>query len=355
MFGIKDDDDATCISTRKEALPSRMKLDHDCVNTLVKQFKRFNVFHTASSIVEEELDTIVGTKEGPTLVATWEIEECLLQAYTSGKQLVVANTTKHLTEKTVSFYSPLMRNNMKTFGNMYQTKITSNKQNIIKSVKADRKLIQHLLNVSMAGRDINMEDILKYELSNYPLSLVKTSGMLDSANKADMLKLLTKDLELQIRREIPQTKGKTCVLIDGHALIQALGKHHGCQTFNDYGNVFFASVTKYLKSTVSRIDLVFDRYQSDSINNITRNKRAKKKKPIRKIIHHGDIRLPQVWDQFLSLGVNKADLANFLSELIISKGNDLSNGQEIVISGGFTQKELAKSTTGEDIKESMQS
>ena len=356
MFGIKDDDNA--ISTRKEALPSRMKLDHDCVNTLVKQFKRFNVFNTVSSIVEEEQDTIVGTKEGPTLVslatndlATWEIEECLLQAYTSGKQLVVANTTKRLIEKTVSFYSPLVQNNTKTFGNMYQTKITSSKQNITKSVKADRKLIQRLLNASMAGRDINMEDILKYELSNYPLSLVKTNGMLNSANKADMLKLLTKDLEVQIRREIPQTKGKTCVLIDGHALIQALGKPHGCQTFNDYGNVFFASVTKYFKSTVSRIDLVFDRYQSDSIKNITRNKRVKKKKPIRKIIHHGDIRLPQVWDQFLSLGVNKADLANFLSELIISKGNDLCNGQEIVISGGFTQKELAKSTTGEDIKE----
>ena len=30
MFGIKDDDDD--IPTRKEALPSRMKLDQDCEN-----------------------------------------------------------------------------------------------------------------------------------------------------------------------------------------------------------------------------------------------------------------------------------------------------------------------------------
>ena len=36
---------------------------------------------------------------------------------------------------------------------------------------------------------------------------------------------------------------KTCVLIDGHALIQALGKPDGCQTFGDYAEVFMQTVT----------------------------------------------------------------------------------------------------------------
>ncbi len=34
--------------------------------------------------------------------------------------------------------------------------------------------------------------------------------------------------------EVPGANMKTCLLIDGHALVQALEKPHGCQTFGDY-------------------------------------------------------------------------------------------------------------------------
>jgi len=48
----------------------------------------------------------------------------------------------------------------------------------------------------------------------------------------------------------------TCVILDEHALIQANGKPHGCQTFGDYANVF-----SHLNGSTSRVDVTFDRYQ----------------------------------------------------------------------------------------------
>ena len=46
---------------------------------------------------------------------------------------------------------------------------------------------------------------------------------------------------------------KTCVLIDGYGLIQALGKLHGCQTFGDYADVFMNNVTSHLKCHTTRV------------------------------------------------------------------------------------------------------
>ena len=62
-------------------------------------------------------------------------------------------------------------------------------------VKADRKLLQRLLTASIAGRDVEMENILKYELSPMPLSLAKPSSEKNETQKSMMLQLLTSHLE----------------------------------------------------------------------------------------------------------------------------------------------------------------
>lgn len=55
---------------------------------------------------------------------------------------------------------------------MYKTTVAC-KQKENKSIKAGRKLLQQLLTASMAGRKIDMQEILQHELSNLPLSLAK--------------------------------------------------------------------------------------------------------------------------------------------------------------------------------------
>ena len=56
---------------------------------------------------------------------------------------------------------------------------------------------------------------------------------------------------------IPEANMNTCVKIDGHGLIQALGKPHGCQTFGNYADVFLNNVTSHFRCHTTRVDVVF--------------------------------------------------------------------------------------------------
>ena len=106
----------------------------------------------------------------------------------------------------------------------------------------------------------------------------------------------------------------TCVIIDGHALIQALGKPKESHTFGDYSDIFLHAVTKYHRANQTRVVVTFDRYiEKESIKAATRHKRTGKKRPIRKLIEGPDVPLPQVWSNFISLDENKADVARYLS------------------------------------------
>ena len=144
---------------------------------------------------------------------------------------------------------------------------------------------------------------------------------------------------------------KTCVLIDGHALIQTLGKPHGCQTFGDYAEIFIRNVTHQFGEHITRVDVVFDRYiGEESIKTATRSKRVGKRKPIRKTIDGPDVPLPQVWSSFIALEENKADLARFLSEAIMQKGVDLPASFELVTGGGFSNTTEARSARRQTVR-----
>ena len=117
---------------------------------------------------------------------------------------------------------------------------------------------------------------------------------------------------------------KKGVLIDGHGLIQALGKPPGCQTFGDYANVFMNNVTSHFRCHTKRGEVVFDRYTGQqSIKTVTMSKRVWKTKPVRKVIDGRNVPLPQVWSNFNASDENKADLARFLSEITVTKGSDI--------------------------------
>ena len=138
-----------------------------------------------------------------------------------------------------------------------------------------------------------MGSILKHELSPFPLSLAKHGGDMNSTQKSELINVLVDGIP--IPSAIPEANMKTCVMIDGHGLIQALGEPHGCQTFGDYADVFLNNVTNHFRCHTTRVDVVLDRYTGDqSIKAVTRSKRVGKKRPIRKVIDRRNVPLPQV-------------------------------------------------------------
>ena len=93
------------------------------------------------------------------------------------------------------------------------------------------------------------------------------------------------------------------------------------------------------------MDVVLDQYfDEDSIKAQTRSKLIGKKISIRRLTEGQQIPFPhvQVWSQFITLDANKADLANFLSAVIVEMGKwgaEPPQNSEIVTGDRFTQAE----------------
>ena len=56
---------------------------------------------------------------------------------------------------------------------------------------------------------------------------------------------------------------------------------------------------------------------------------------MRKVIDSRHVKLPQTLEQFITHSKNKAELALFLSNELMTSAKDLSEGHELMIAGGF--------------------
>ena len=329
LFGLCNDDSEGDFSTRKDGLPSKMTRDWDAMSKLEAQFRRFKVFTTFDQdntpLAVTQLKSLTTND-----IATEEIAADLLTANERGKDAVLKNVKERLVEKSVPFFHRQKKQKSKTFATLYETPVQDKKQKVTKTIKADRQLMQRLFNASQAGRVVDLHKVLKHELSAVPSSLANTDKTMHSTQKSALLPLLTTGLGIEKVKGAPETTGKTCIIIDGHALIQSLGKPPKCKTFGDYANTFKKTVVQQFRGTVSRIDVVFDQYRPLSIKSTTRSKRAGQTRPIRKVINRDDLPLPQAWTNFIALGENKEDLALYLSGKLATH-NDTVN--EIVVGG----------------------
>ena len=354
LFGLLDDEEENTF-TRTDAMPFRVKMDEEKVKELVQQFVSLDVFGTSMKTMVSEIEAsssdqpvssrlvALATKD----VAGEDISKDLLSAEGKGKLLLIKYTEQRLKEKKVGFFDTIKKQNSKTFATLYKVPMTG-KQSEKKLLKADRKLLQRLFNAASSGRSVQTADILKHELSPVPLSLAKQDGQMNTTSKSDLLFLLTTAMGIETPSDIPESDMQTCVLIDGHAKIQALGKPQGCSSFGDYADTFVASVFKHLRHTTTRVDVTFDRYLGlQSIKSSTRIKRTAKRRPVRKLIQGPEVPLPQVWSQFIALEDNKADLATYLSTELLRKAETLVGNCEVVAGGGFPDPVNTKSSKRE--------
>ena len=158
----QEDDEDEATFTRHDSLPSRMKRYVDNVKKLVKQLTIFDVFKVRTTLAigqDEENDN--EAKRIPLVslvtkdIASCDIVRDLLTAEDRGKQHLVNNVKQRLTENTVGFHEALRKHNSKTVADLYKTNISS-KLNVQKTIKADRKLLQRLLNAVTSGRTVQM-------------------------------------------------------------------------------------------------------------------------------------------------------------------------------------------------------
>lgn len=314
-------------SVHKEATKSREERDNRDELALVLAFREFKVFDSVSPGSLQNL----ATKD----LATEAIQNSLLHAKELGQEELNTFIEKrmivpeHKDKPDVPIHATLHKSKAKTFASLYEVVKDSKDKDKRDVVKADRNLLKRLVTAYEAGRPVDLPAVLMHELLPVPVSLAEMNGTLRTGNKSVLVNKLTEDIVCPEAIELPDSP--SCLIIDGQALVVALGKPDHAVTFGDLADTFVKAVLK-AGSKYQRIDIVFDRYRQETIKGATRTRRTKASQPIRRLVEGRDVPLPKNWTHFLSLPDNKVDLAHLLSEELCSQAPD---DKEIVVAGGF--------------------
>ena len=213
-----------------------------------------------------------------------------------------------------------------------------------KCVRPDRDIFRCIIVSIESGRDVNIDDLLQKELCVVRLSLATTDFALKSTNKAELASILGEGARVS---ELDVSNLLTCTIVDGMALVRAMGKPQGISTFGDYVDEFIKRIKWNLKQTTTRVDITFDQYFENSIKDGTRSRQSSTLHKVRTIIGSRNTKLPTNWKNFIEMNENKANLANFLSEGLAKQ--ELDHGQDIFISGGFNDTVKVVSIAGIDV------
>ncbi|MES9881148.1 MAG: hypothetical protein ABW185_09730, partial [Sedimenticola sp.] len=317
-----------------ESTRSRQVRDNADENALLSTFERFGVFTPGTTTLQN-----IATKD----IATVAIQDALLNAKCVGQMQLQVFVQERLAVAEsdeiphISLYDAITKSNAPTFATLYDVKDTRSKDQ--KHVmKADRSVLQRLITAYEAGRPVDMPTILEHELMPVPLSLAELNGTHRTGNKSILADILTENIDCPEAIELHEDS--SCIIIDGQALVVAIGKPSTATNFGDLADIFVKSVIQ-TGSSYNRIDIVFDRYREMSIKSSTRARRTKSAQPIRRVVENREVPLPKSWDNFMALPANKADLARFLSEELLANP---PVDKVIVVAGGFVNEREARAS-----------
>lgn len=117
-----------------------------------------------------------------------------------------------------------------------------------------------------------MPAVLKHKLLPAPVSLAEMNGTFRTGNKSVLADELTEDIVCPEAIELYDSS--SCLIIDGQALVAALGKPNNAVTFGDLADTYVRAVLK-AGSNYQRIDIVFNGYREETIKDATRTQCTK--------------------------------------------------------------------------------
>jgi hypothetical protein len=276
-------------------------------------------------------------------LATKKIEEDLLEAAHKGQEQLNTFVQERLLpcdKRKTKFRDPLRKNKPLTFSSIFEIGKFHKRTGKEKAIKADRKVLQRLITAYEAGRNVDLSDVMTHELSAVPQALAEMNGSLRTGSKAILAQVLTETIPCPPEIEATELGDESTLIIDGQALVIAIGKPKEAATFGDLADVFVRAVLQG-GASFHRVDVLFDRYYEASIKGRTRERRGQGSRAIRRLIEGRDVPLPSKWESFMAHPDNKADLARFISQQLMLKA---PTNKIIVVAGGFSDEERAESS-----------
>ena len=331
LCGIADSEQ---VWTHKEGGTKRLKRDEEDVKKLMATINDImtNPFDMERSD-DGETTPLINLATGVVMPSDAAIQ--LLNSESLGKQHLHTFVNTRLNSNEVSFWDPLQHLKIKTFASLSKKTEMKSVNEKIFTVNADRDLFARLL-IAAKSRDIDLKEVLSYEISTVPYSLAHTDGTLRKSVRSVLLAELEKAREVEPRLPLKDDALSTTHVIDGMAVVQMV-KSAGARTFGGMANKYFQIVTAPLgKNNCNRADVVFDRYDKpDSIKSGERKRRGSSSGFEIKISGpHTPI--PKQWHKYISNQNNKSRLQVFLSRRWCELAQtNLTPGQQLVVGGGF--------------------
>ena len=200
---------------------SKKKKDEAYEGRIIEVLQRLNMFGTSSTTLQD-----TATKD----LASSDIESSLLDAEKLGREQFELFVKERIIrpidgKQRIGLTAPLARNKALTFASLYT--VSTDVGGKPATIKADRNILQRLVTADRSGRPVNLDKILKHELLPVPVALSSLNGTLNTGNISILADILS--CSISTPQQVAVT-GSASLVIDGQALINAIGKPSGAKT-----------------------------------------------------------------------------------------------------------------------------
>jgi hypothetical protein len=211
---------------------------------------------------------------------------------------------ERLKAKTKKFSDPIKRNNMVLIaGAKRKRKDTGSYQ--VSTLKKNSSLFSRLY-IACQTRPGGLDNFFQHENQSTPPSL-SSEGQLRPGLKSSLLECLE-----QLSPPDAVHSEADVLILDGAAIVHMI-RPGAAKTFCAYAQDVFLSHITHLLRSVSRLDVIWDVYRTDSLKNTAREERGKGK---RKRVTPAGI-IPPNWHTFLRVDDNKTELFNYLAQCLM--------------------------------------
>ena len=321
------------IGTHKEAGAARMKRDQEHVERLVSSFSSGllnNPFDIPEDQDTSEKIPLLNIATG--IVLPEEAANRLVDATEIGKRSMEGFIADRINTNQVNFWEPLPKLKINTFSTATKKMQAKASNDKIITLTSDRELFGRLLVVAKQ-REVNLREVLSYELSTVPVAIAHRDGSLRKTTKSSLMSVLEKNVTAL--PSLPLSFVPTACVIDAMALIQVI-KSATSATFGEMAEQYCLHITRTLsQNTCTRVDMVFDQYRQHSIKQGERQKRGETSS-LEVKIHSDSTPIPKQWAKYISNPRNKENLADFLCSALAKRlTRTLRPQQKVFLAGGF--------------------
>ena len=188
-------------------------------------------------------------------------------------------------------------------------------------IKEERKLLNQLLVVSRARPDLDLPtELAKYEFSVTPPSIFASDGTLNQEKKkSDITVQLQNYQQPREEQEDIQMSDARKVIFDAMAIVNKIDiKKSGIKNFLEFASNFMDIIDKQA-SGFQEVSVIFDRYETDSLKNVTGKDCTKQFNPVHyKVTDSTRIAYVDT-KEFLAFIQTKSELTKYLSEKLVQQ------------------------------------